>query len=105
MIGKINLTFVVLAMVACASSPPPEAATAAAPEATASPAEAAAKPDADATKKHLAEHVTYPATREQILAACANTPEFTAGEKRWLSDNLPEGTYESTDKVAGALEL
>lgn len=105
MIQKVTLGFLVFAMAACASSPPPEAQTSAANEPTAPAADTATKPSAEATKKHLAEHVTYPATREQILAACAQTPEFTTGEKRWFSDNLPEGTYESADKVVGALKL
>jgi len=31
--------------------------------------------------QHLKEHVKYPATRQEILDACAQTKEFTAGEK------------------------
>ncbi|HEX6766231.1 MAG TPA: hypothetical protein VF103_12155 [Polyangiaceae bacterium] len=102
---KITLTFVVLSLAAaCSSSPPPEAASAATTPAT--PAgDTSTKPDIAATKKHLADHVKYPATRAEILAACADTPEFTAGEKHWFSDNLPEGSYDSADQVATALKL
>jgi len=102
----ITLTVAILSIAAsaCSSSPPPEAASAAtAPEAPAG--EASTKPDLGSAKKHLADHVKYPATRSEILAACADTPEFSAGEKRWLSDNLPEGSYASADEVAAALKL
>ncbi len=104
--AKFTLMLAVLSLgaSACSSSPPPEAASAAsAPEAPA--AEASTKPDMAAAKKHLADHVKYPATRAEILAACADTPEFNAGEKRWFSDNLPEGNYGSADEVAAALKL
>ena len=104
--AKFTLTLAALsiAALACSSSPPPEAASAStAPSAPA--AETAAKPDVAAAKKHLADLVKYPATRAEVLAACADTPEFSAGEKRWFSDNLPEGSYASADEVAAALKL
>ena len=66
---------------------------------------AATKPDATKAKAHLADHVKYPAKRADILAACADTPEFTAGEKQWISDNLPEGEYKTADEAVRALRL
>jgi hypothetical protein len=63
------------------------------------------KPDVAKARAHLAQHVNYPATRAQILAACAQTPEFSAAEKQWLADNLPEGHYTSPDDVGRALKL
>ena len=48
---------------------------------------------------HLKDHVSYPATRAQILAACAQTPEFTEGEKAWFAARLPDGTYKSATEV------
>jgi hypothetical protein len=63
------------------------------------------KPDVAKAKDHLAKHVNYPATRADILAACAQTPEFTATEKQWLTDNLPEGKYANADDVGRALKL
>jgi len=65
----------------------------------------ATKPDVAKARDHLAKHVNYPATRAEILAACAQTPEFTASEKQWLADNLPEGKYASPDDVSRALKL
>jgi hypothetical protein len=106
--AKFTLSIAILSLAAaCSSSPPPEAASATmAPEAPAAPAaESATKPDVAAAKKHFADHVKYPATRDEVLAACAQTPEFSAGEKRWLSDNLPDKSYASADEVAAALKL
>jgi hypothetical protein len=65
----------------------------------------ATKPDVAKAREHLAKHVSYPATRAEILAACAQTPEFTAAEKQWLADNLPEGKYTNPDDVSRALKL
>jgi hypothetical protein len=94
----LNL-FTILFALGCASSPPPEANTGSAS------AETATKPDVALAKKHLELHVKYPASRSEILAACADTPEFNQGEKRWLSANLPEGTFQSADQVILALKL
>jgi hypothetical protein len=40
-----------------------------------------------------------------VLAACADTPEFTGAEKKWLSDNLPDKTFASADEVVASLHL
>jgi hypothetical protein len=65
----------------------------------------AVKPDAGRARAHLEEHVTYPATRSQVLDACAGTKEFSDAEKQWFSDNLPEGQYASARDVVSALKL
>jgi len=98
--------FPVLAIVAivaaCSASPPPNAC---APSATEQCTAAAQKPDVSKTKAHLADHVKYPAKRADILAACADTPEFSSAEKQWLADNLPEGDYQDANDVVRALKL
>jgi hypothetical protein len=65
----------------------------------------ATRPDGSKAREHFAKHVNYPATRTEILAACAQTPEFTAAEKQWLADNLPEGKYANAGDVSRALKL
>jgi hypothetical protein len=65
----------------------------------------AVQPDLTKLKAHANDHIKYPATRAEILAACAQTPEFSAGEKKWIGENLPEGTYNSSDDVIKALKL
>jgi hypothetical protein len=66
-------------------------------------ATAETKPDMTRVTAHLKAHVTYPATRAQVLAACAQTPEFTAGEKAWFASRLPEGTYKNANEVLKAV--
>jgi hypothetical protein len=61
------------------------------------------KPDMQRVAEHLKAHVKYPATRQQILDACAQTKEFTAAEKAWTGAHLPEGTYASAEQVLEAL--
>jgi|tagenome__1003787_1003787.scaffolds.fasta_scaffold20187579_2 hypothetical protein len=63
----------------------------------------AKKPDMQRMADHLRQHVKYPATRKQILDACADTDEFSAGEKAWAAAHLPQGTYASPDEVLEAL--
>jgi len=63
------------------------------------------QPDLDKTRSHLTEHVKYPATRAEVLAACADTPEFTPAEKAWFSNHLPDGSYASAGDVLRSLKL
>src|SRR5256885_4955444 len=62
-------------------------------------AAADAAPDSGRVQAHLAKHVQYPASRAEILAACATTSEFSSAEKSWFAERLPEGTYRSADEV------
>jgi hypothetical protein len=101
----VAIAIAVASVLGCASTPQPPSLSTGAPGLTSSPVTTAAKPDKGRATEHLQKHVTYPATRAQILAACANTPEFTEGEKKWLSDSLPEGTYRSADEVVKAIRL
>jgi predicted phage gp36 major capsid-like protein len=78
--------------------------TPAAPVAQAQAAAKAKKPDMKKVASHLREHVKYPATRQEILDACAQTDEFTAAEKAWAAAHLPEGTYASADDVLKVLK-
>jgi hypothetical protein len=66
---------------------------------------AVARPDGAAARSHLEKHVTYPATRSVILAACASTSEFTAEEKRWFDQKLPDREYKSAVDAIAALGL
>jgi hypothetical protein len=70
---------------------------------TAAAENAAAKPDTKKLTQHLKEHQAYPATRAQLLAACNDLVDFSAGEKRWYADHLPEGTYKSAAEVLKAI--
>jgi AhpD family alkylhydroperoxidase len=65
----------------------------------------ATPPAADRAIAHLRGHVRFPASRAELLAACANTPEFSPGEKQWFADNLPDRTYASADDAIATLRL
>jgi len=82
------------------------AATVAVSQGAARGAESAAvqKPDMKKVAAHLRAHVKYPATRAQVLDACAQTDEFSAAERAWAAAALPEGTYASADEVLKALK-
>ncbi len=61
------------------------------------------KPDPQKLASHLKAHVGYPATRAQVLAACKQMSEFTAGEKAWFAARLPEGNYQNAGEVLKAI--
>lgn len=58
----------------------------------------------DEMMKHL-DHVTYPASKEDFMAACNRMEHVTEGEKKWMMDNLPDKTYNSADEVKQALGM
>ncbi len=96
----LSAALLVTALAGCSSTPTPQACAPQGEMCT-----AATKPDAAKARAHLADHVKYPAKRSDILAACADTPEFSAGEKQWISENLPEGDYKNADDAIRALRL
>lgn len=52
---------------------------------------------------HLKSHITYPATKAQLVAACGNLSDFSPEDKAEFETKLPDGTYNSADDVAKAL--
>ena len=93
--------FVCLTLAGCAATPAAQAPTL-------PPAPPRRRPRSRRAAKavaHFREHVKYPATRAVVLAACADTPEFTAGEKKWIGDNLPDKSFASADDVVASLHL
>ena len=52
---------------------------------------------------HLQEHQKYPATKTELVAECDNLADFSAEDKVWFVEHLPEGTYNSADEVVSAL--
>ena len=68
------------------------------------PAWASTAPDSGRVQAHLSKHIQYPASRAEVLAACASTPEFSAAEKAWFAERLPEGNYRSADEVIVRIE-
>ncbi|MBI4028871.1 MAG: DUF2795 domain-containing protein [Candidatus Blackburnbacteria bacterium] len=56
----------------------------------------------DEAMKHL-EHVTYPATKEDLIKACDEMSDVPEADRKWFKENLPEGTYQSAGDVKAAL--
>gem|GEM_PF-796426 len=52
---------------------------------------------------HLKHHVSYPASRAQVVAACNNMMDVPSSDRDWFTKNLPEGTYKSANDVVSAL--
>lgn len=53
---------------------------------------------------HLKDHVSYPASKQDIIESC-NMMEHVPGEdKEWVIENLPDGMYENAGEVKLALE-
>lgn len=57
----------------------------------------------DAAMTHLKDHITYPATKADLVAACNNLSDFSEADKQEFTSALPDGTYNSADEVAKAL--
>jgi len=55
--------------------------------------------------KHLREHQSYPATKEELVLTCNSLADFSGDDKQWFSENLPEGTYNSAEEVMKALGM
>jgi hypothetical protein len=83
-----------------AESTPPEAATSVEPASV-----TATEPDREKLVTHTRAHLELPADRAKILEACADTPEFSEGEKQWISEHLPEGDYTTPEDVLAALGI
>ena len=54
---------------------------------------------------HLKNHQKYPASKSELMAECDNLSDFSDEDKKWFSDKLPRGTYNSADEVIKALGL
>lgn len=52
---------------------------------------------------HLKNHVNYPASRSQVVAACNDMSDAPAEDRDWVTKNLPEGNYRTPAEVVTAL--
>lgn len=56
----------------------------------------------DAHASHMKEHVAWPATKTQIVAAC-NGEDVEPAVLEDVKTNLPEGTYSTMEEVHNIL--
>lgn len=52
---------------------------------------------------HLKSHQSYPATKDELVEECNELSDFSEADKKWFKETLPEGKYDSPDKVVEAL--
>ena len=52
---------------------------------------------------HIKNHVDYPASKQQVVAACNNMSDVPSEDKEWVSKSLPEQTYKGPEDVVNAL--
>lgn len=57
-----------------------------------------------AAMDHL-EHVSYPATKEDLVKACNNMSDVSEEGKKWFMESLPGGTYQNSGDVKAALKM
>jgi hypothetical protein len=55
--------------------------------------------------EHLNSHVTYPATKRQIVEACSNMAHVPREDREWFERSLPEKIYKNAQEVSRALKL
>jgi hypothetical protein len=54
-------------------------------------------------REHLTKHQSYPATKTALVASCNNLMDFSADDKKWFAESLPDGTYASAADVMKVL--
>lgn len=54
---------------------------------------------------HLKGHITYPATKVQLVEACNHMEDQKPEDKMEFETKLPDGTYNSADDVMKALGM
>jgi len=57
------------------------------------------------TLEHVKQHVTYPTTKNELVAACNKMYDVPEREREWFKRVLPDRTYRSSDEVIRALGL
>ena len=54
---------------------------------------------------HLQGHVTYPADKATLVAACNGMSDVSEEDKKEFIEKLPEGNYTSAEEVKTALGM
>jgi hypothetical protein len=57
----------------------------------------------EAVLMHAKKHVSYPATKKDLVEACNNASDVPIEDRKWFTSNLPEKTYNSASEVVEAL--
>jgi hypothetical protein len=52
---------------------------------------------------HIKNHITYPASKQQVVAACNNMSDVPSEDRTWVSKSLPDQTFRAPEDVVTAL--
>jgi hypothetical protein len=52
---------------------------------------------------HIKNHIKYPASKQQVVAACNNMSDVPSDDKDWVSQSLPDQTFRGPEDVVNAL--
>jgi hypothetical protein len=53
--------------------------------------------------EHIKNHIDYPATKQQVVAACGNMSDVPSDDKEFVSKSLPDQTFRGPEDVVNAL--
>ncbi|MCL4365830.1 DUF2795 domain-containing protein [Patescibacteria group bacterium] len=48
-------------------------------------------------------HVSYPASKQDLVEACEDMSDVSQDDKKWFMDKLPDKTFNDSDEVKHAL--
>lgn len=102
-----TITFLGLAgflAIACSSAPKAEPPSTT-PLETSAVATSPGPQNSDNIKMHLRDHQKYPATKAELVAECNGLADFSAEDKAWFANALPDRTYTNADDVITTLGL
>jgi hypothetical protein len=52
---------------------------------------------------HIKNHITYPASTQQVIDACNNMSDVPDEDKEWVARSLPNQTFPGPQDVVNAL--
>jgi hypothetical protein len=54
---------------------------------------------------HIREHVSYPISKKDFMAACENLGHVPAETREWVGKALPDRTFRSAEEIFHTLDL
>ena len=61
--------------------------------------------DKNKAREHLERHQTYPATKKQIMEACAKLSDLNPADRKFVEETLPNRLFASAGEVETILGI